>query len=101
MVSAKILAVETRDNENFWVQFVQGDQKIISQQVAKWKKAKISTTKINLKTQNIYIKPLLKTSNAYNKPCLETAYLGENVINLLKSSPKSRHYFGLLHPFKK
>jgi hypothetical protein len=84
MVSAKILAVETRDNENFWVQFVQGDQKIIAQQVAKWKKAKISTTKINLKAQNIYIKPLLKTSNTYNKPCLETAYLGENEINLLK-----------------
>jgi len=26
----------------------------------------------------------LKPSNTYNKPCFETAYLGENVINLLK-----------------
>jgi hypothetical protein len=25
----------------------------------------------------------LKPSNTYNKPCFETAYLGENVINLL------------------
>jgi hypothetical protein len=47
----------------------QGDQMIgkngqifqrIAQKVAKSKKAKISTTKLNLKTQNIYIKPLLK-----------------------------------------
>jgi hypothetical protein len=45
------------------------------------KKAKISTTKLNFKTQSIYIKPLL---NTYNKPYFETAYLGKNVINLLK-----------------
>ncbi len=45
----------------------QSDQKIkkkISQKVAqtvpKPKKAKISTTKLNLKAQKIYIKPLLK-----------------------------------------
>jgi hypothetical protein len=48
----------------------QGDQKIrkinrqifqkIAQKVAKSKKAKISTTKLNLKDQNIYNKPLLK-----------------------------------------
>jgi len=48
------------------------------------KNAKISTTKLNLKAQNIYIKPLLKPSNTCNKPCSETAYLGENVINLLQ-----------------
>jgi hypothetical protein len=47
------------------------------------KKAKISTTKLNLKVQNIYIKPLLKPQNTYNKLCFETAYLGKNVINLL------------------
>ncbi len=47
----------------------QGDQKIrkkilpIFQKVAK--KAKISTTKLNLKAQNIYIQTLLKT---YNPP---------------------------------
>jgi hypothetical protein len=50
--------------------------------VSKPKKAKISTTKFNLKAQNIYIKPLLKSWNTYNKPCFETAYLGENAINL-------------------
>jgi hypothetical protein len=33
-----------------------------------------------LKAQNIYI---LKPSNTYNKPCFETAYLDENLINLL------------------
>jgi hypothetical protein len=48
------------------------------------KKAKISTTKLNLKAQNSYITPLLKPRITYNKPCFETAYLGENVINLLK-----------------
>jgi hypothetical protein len=35
-----------------------------------------------LKAQNI--KPLLKPSNTYNKPCSKTAYLGGNVVNLLK-----------------
>jgi hypothetical protein len=32
----------------------------IAQKVAKLKKAKISATKLNLKAQNIYNKPLLK-----------------------------------------
>jgi hypothetical protein len=41
----------------------------VAQTVCKPKKAKIFTTKHNLKAQNIYIKPLLKP---------------ENVINLLK-----------------
>ncbi len=56
----------------------------IAQRSCRVKKAKISATKLNLKTQNIYIKPLLKLWNTYNKPCVKTAYLGENVINLLK-----------------
>jgi hypothetical protein len=48
----------------------QGDQKIIKKYLPNFsknspksqdvKKAKISTTKLNLKAQNIYIKPLLK-----------------------------------------
>jgi hypothetical protein len=45
---------------------------------------KIPTTRPNLKAQNIYIKPLLKPSNTYNKSCFETAYLGQNLIYLLK-----------------
>jgi hypothetical protein len=40
---------------------------------------KICTSKINLKVQNINIKPLLKTENAYNKPFFEAAYFGVNV----------------------
>jgi hypothetical protein len=44
-----------------------------AQKVARSKKAKISTTKLNLKAQNTCI-----------KPCFETAYLSKNVINLLK-----------------
>jgi hypothetical protein len=36
------------------------DKKKIAQKVAKSKKAKISSTKLNLKAQNIYNKPLLK-----------------------------------------
>jgi hypothetical protein len=55
----------------------------VAQKVSKAKKAKISTTKLSLKAQNIYIKTLLKPKNTY-KPCFETAYLGENVINLLQ-----------------
>ena len=56
--------------DNNTLGFKQGNQKIrknirqifqrIAQKVAKSKKGKISTTKPNLKTQNIYIKPLLK-----------------------------------------
>ncbi len=56
----------------------------IAQKVTKSKKAKIFTTKFNLKVQNIYIKPIFKPKNTYNKPSFETAYLGKNVINLLK-----------------
>ncbi len=37
--------------------------------------AKISTSELNLKAQNIHIKLLLKP---YNKPRVETACLGEN-----------------------
>jgi hypothetical protein len=37
--------------------------------------AKISTSELNLKAQNIHIKLLLKP---YNKPWVETACLGEN-----------------------
>jgi hypothetical protein len=48
------------------------------------KKAEISTTKLNLKAQNIYIKPLLKHKNTYNKPCFGSANFGENVVNLLQ-----------------
>ncbi len=53
----------------------------VAQTISKQIKAKISTTKLNLKAQNIYIKPLLKPYNTYDKPCLGTAYLGENVTN--------------------
>jgi hypothetical protein len=67
----------------------------VAQKVSKSKKAKISTTKLNLKAKNIYIKPLLKPQKTNNKPCFETAYLGEYVINLLqqKSSLKCCHFF--------
>jgi hypothetical protein len=47
-----------------------------------WKKLpqklKISTSKLNLKAQNLHIKVLVKPKNTYNKPCVETACLGEN-----------------------
>jgi hypothetical protein len=66
------------------------------------KTAQISTTKLNLKAQNIYIKPLLKAKNAYNKPCFENACIGANVINLLKQKVAQNycHFFGLIHLFK-
>jgi hypothetical protein len=57
--------------------------KKVAPKVSKAKKAKISTTELNLKAQNIYIKPLFKTYT-YSKPCFETTYLGESVINLLQ-----------------
>jgi len=44
----------------------------------------MSTTKLNLNAQNIYIKLILKPENAYNKLCLKTAYLSKNVMSLLK-----------------
>jgi hypothetical protein len=48
----------------------------VAKTVGKTKKAKISTSKLNFKVQNIYIKPILKPEDTYNKPCFETAYLG-------------------------
>jgi hypothetical protein len=44
---------------------------LILQKVAQT--VKRSTTKLNLKAQNINIKPLLKPQNTYNKSCFETA----------------------------
>jgi hypothetical protein len=44
----------------------------------------VSTAKLNLKAQNIYIKPLLKPSNTYNKRVLKLLIQVKNVINLLK-----------------
>jgi hypothetical protein len=52
----------------------------VTQTVCKPKRPKY----LNLKAQNIYIKPLSKPKNAYSTPCFETAYLVENVMNLLK-----------------
>jgi hypothetical protein len=45
------------------------------------KTAKILASNLNLKVQNIYMKPPFKPYNIYNKPCFETAYLGKNVKN--------------------
>jgi hypothetical protein len=56
----------------------------VAQKVSKAKKARISTTKLNLKARKIYTKPLLKPKNTHNKPCFETAYLGVKVINLFQ-----------------
>jgi hypothetical protein len=46
--------------------------------------AKIFTSKLNFKVQNIYIKPLLKPKNTFNNPCFETVYLGEGLKKLFK-----------------
>jgi len=40
--------------------------------------ATVSTSKLNLEVQNVYIKPHLKPLNTYNKPLVETSCLGEN-----------------------
>jgi hypothetical protein len=55
----------------------------VAKSVAKWKYSKISTSKLNLKVQNIYIKPLSKLKNTTSKTSFETAYLGEDVKKLL------------------
>jgi hypothetical protein len=74
-----------------------GDKKIgknaqilekVAKTVTKPKIAKISTTKLNLKVQNIYIKQLLKPKNTCNKPYFNTADLGENIKTLSKKWPK-------------
>jgi hypothetical protein len=45
------------------------------------------------------MKPLL---NSYNKPCFENAYLGENVINLLKQKlAQNVAIFGAISSFQK
>ncbi len=49
---------------------------------AKPKSPNVSASKLNLKVQNIYNKPLLKPDG----PCFETAYFGENVKKLLKKA---------------
>jgi hypothetical protein len=39
----------------------------------------------------------LKPKNTYNKPCFETAYLGENVINLLQQKAAQNVTFSLVY----
>ncbi len=66
----------------------QGDQKIgkklpnfffkSSQNNSQAKNVKI-TRKLNLKVQNLYIKPLLKPQNTNDKSCFEAVCSGENV----------------------
>jgi hypothetical protein len=74
----------------------------LAKTVAKPKIAKISTSKLNLKVQNIYIKPLLKPKYTWNKPYFKTDYLGENVKKLLKQKgAQNVAIFGLLNLFKK
>ena len=74
----------------------------VAKTVAKAKVANISTSKLNLKAQNIYIKPLLKPKNTCNKPYFETAYLGKNVKNWAKQKvAQNVTILGLLHLLKK
>ncbi len=44
------------------------DWEKVAQTVAKSKNAKTSPSKLNLKVQKIYTKPLLNSYNTYNKP---------------------------------
>jgi len=53
--------------------------KKVAKTVAKQKKAKIFTFKLNLNVQNIYVNPLFKPSNTYYRPSFEPANLGANV----------------------
>jgi hypothetical protein len=62
-----------------WPVFLKSSQNT----VVKSKNAKFFTSNLNLKIQNIYIKPLLKLLNAYNILCFETAHLCENIKKLL------------------
>jgi hypothetical protein len=62
----------------------QGDQKIgkkftqilekVAKTVAKQTNAEMSTSKLNLEVQNIYIKPLSNPLITRNKSCFEAAY---------------------------
>jgi hypothetical protein len=66
--------------------------------MAKTELPKYLHQKLNLKVQNIHIKPLMKPKNT----CFKTAYLSENVKkNSIKCSPKLCHFFELLNLFKK
>jgi len=60
---------------------------------------KKSTSKLNLKVQNIYIAPLLKPKKLHNKSCFETDY-GENIkISFCQKLPKMS-FLELLHLLK-
>jgi hypothetical protein len=62
---------------------------------------KTSTSKLNLKVQNIYIKTILKPKNC-SIPCLVTAYLVEIVKNCYsKKKPEMLHFWRLFYLIKK
>jgi hypothetical protein len=68
----------------------------VAKTIAEPKIAQIPITKLNLKGQKFYIKPLLTPKNTNNKPYFETAYLGENVkkIAKAKSTQKCCYFWG-------
>jgi hypothetical protein len=51
----------------------------VAKTVAYSRNAKIFTSKLSLKVENINIKSFLKHKNIYNRLCFETSYVGKNV----------------------
>jgi hypothetical protein len=80
-------------DQKFWKKFTKILEKVANT-IAKPQTTKMSTSNLNLKVQNIYIKPLLRLKNTCNKPYFKTAYFGENV-------SKCCHFLGLIYLFKK
>jgi hypothetical protein len=61
----------------------------------------ISSAKLELKAQYIYIKPLLKPENAHNKSYFATVDLDENVNIYLSEKTAQRLLFGAYLSFQK
>jgi hypothetical protein len=70
----------------------------VAQTVSKPKKAKNTQYKAQLEKPKHLHQTTFETLKYYNKPCFETAYLGENVLNLLKQKVTKN---GLLQFFQK
>jgi hypothetical protein len=69
----------------------------VAQTVSKSKKGQNIYNKTQFESQKHLHQTPFETLNTYNKPCFETAYLGENVINLLKQKVSQNVTISLGH----
>ncbi len=77
--------IDYPDTTDLMVKILPNIWKKVAKKVTEPKNAKISTSKLNWKVQNIYIKTTSETLNVYNKPRFNTSFLVKDVKIMVKN----------------